>query len=114
MKALIISISFLFVSIGSFSQTGYKKVYKYDKHRKDWALVKTITGTYGFIDTSNKIVVQPIYSKIGKFNQEFGQYALVKSIADTYGLIDNEGKEVIPVIYSLAELKEKFKSLSNS
>lgn len=112
MKALIISVSFLLVTTGSFSQIGYKKVYKYDENRKDWALVKTISGTYGFIDSSNKVVVQPIYSKIGKFNQEFGPYALVKSIANTYGLIDNDGKEIIPVIYSLPELKEKYKTLS--
>ena len=70
------------------------------KNTKDWALVKTITGTYGFIDTSGKIVVEPIYAKIEKFKINSGEYALVKSIAGTYGLIDKDGKEIVKTIYA--------------
>lgn len=82
-----------------FAQSGFKKVYAYDQYNKDWALVKTIGNTYGFIDRNGTIVVQPIYAKIEKFGKDAGEYALVKTIAGTYGFIDRNGKETIPPHY---------------
>lgn len=97
MKKILLSSLFLFLSIKTFSQ--YQKVYRFDDYQKNWALVKTKSGTFGFIDKNKKAVVAPIYSKIEKFGIIHPDFALVKSIADTYGLINREGKEVTPAIY---------------
>ncbi|WP_300672356.1 WG repeat-containing protein [Soonwooa sp.] len=86
----------------------YKKVYSYDKEQAGWAKVKTIGGTFGFIDKNKKVVVQPVYAKIGKFNEYKQGWALVKNISDGYGFIDNTGKEVVPATYTLEELKTKY------
>ncbi|WBV60557.1 hypothetical protein PFY12_00210 [Chryseobacterium camelliae] len=53
MRNLII-IAFVFFSPLSFAQ--YQKIYKYDEYNKDWALVKTSSGTFGFIDRTGKEV----------------------------------------------------------
>lgn len=109
LKQLLIGV-LLFSSV-SYGQTGYKKVYKSGEYRQDWSLVKTITGTYGFIDKSGKEVVHPIYAKIWKFGEYHENIALVKSIAGTYGFIDKTGKEVVQAIYSLEEIKQRFSTL---
>ena len=57
----------LFLTINCFAQNStshYKKVYQFDTQHQDWALVKTVANTYGFIDKSGKEVVQAIFSKI--------------------------------------------------
>ena len=100
MKNKLMILMLILITNLSYSQNGYKRVYDYDEYRKDWALVKTITGTYGFIDKSGKIVVQPIYDKIEKFKINSGEFALVKSISSTYGLINKDGKEVVKTIYA--------------
>jgi len=110
MRAILI-VLFLIASSFSFAQEGYKKVYEFGDYHKDWALVKTVSGTYGFIDKDKKVVVQPIYVKIEKFGKHQEGLALVKSIADSYGFIDQNGKEVIPAIYTLGEVKNNFKGL---
>lgn len=94
------SILLLFVFFSHFTFAQYEKVYKYDDYHKDWALVKTSSGTFGFIDKQKKLIVQPIYSKIEKFGILDDNFALVKSISDGYGLIDQSGKERVPAIYS--------------
>lgn len=104
-------IGFLLFSSVSYGQTGYKKVYKPGEYQQNWSLVKSITGTYGFIDQSGKEVVHPIYTKIRKFGEYHENIALVKSIANTYGFIDKTGKEVVPAIYSLEEIKQRFSTL---
>lgn len=108
-----ITLLFLFLMIGSlsFAQNGYKKQYAYDQYNKDWALVKTNSGTYGFLDRSGKAVVTPIYTKIEKFGKYNENVALVKSISDTYGFIDRKGKEVVPAIYELKDIKENFEAI---
>jgi hypothetical protein len=99
MKKKFLTSTFVVLSSLCFAQNEYKKVSKYDEFNKDWALVKTIADTYGFINRNGEIVVQPIYAKIEKFTENTGKYALVKSVADSYGFIDRNGKEVIPAIY---------------
>jgi DUF438 domain-containing protein len=99
MKEKIITLFIISISSFCFSQNEYKKIYKYDEYKKDWALVKTISGTYGFIDRNKKTVVQPIYEKIEKFSEGIGKYALVKSVSGSYGYINRNGREVIPAIY---------------
>ncbi|WP_296146528.1 WG repeat-containing protein [uncultured Flavobacterium sp.] len=111
MKSKVLLFLFLIVSSLSFAQSGYKKVYEFGDYHKDWAMVKTISGTYGFIDKNKNIVVQPIYTKIEKFGKHQEGLAMVKSIADSYGFIDQNGKEVIPAIYTLDEVKNNFKGL---
>ncbi|MCU0389940.1 MAG: hypothetical protein MUE81_02375 [Thermoflexibacter sp.] len=85
MKKQLIILFLLISSFGSAqkSTSHYKKVYNYDEYKKDWALVKTITNTYGFIDRKGNEVVQAIYSKIFEFEiQKDGKkYAMFKNIA---------------------------------
>ena len=96
---LVLAVMFsAFCSI-SFSQTGYKKVFKYDDYRADWALVKTNSGTYGFIDRDGNSVVPPVYTKIEKFEFHDNELALVKNVSGAYGFIDRNGEVVVPVIY---------------
>lgn len=109
LKQLLIGV-LLFSSV-SYGQTGYKKVYKSGEYQPNWSLVKTIAGTYGFIDESGKEVVHPIYAKIWKFGEYHENIALVKSITDTYGFIDKTGKEVVQPIYTLEEIKQRFSTL---
>jgi hypothetical protein len=114
MKKKIFTFFVITISFFCFSQNGYKKIYKYDEYNKDWALVKTISGTYGFIDRNGKNVVQPIYNKIEKFDYESGKYALVKTVSGTYGFIDRNGREVLPPLYwNLHDAKEELKKLNN-
>jgi len=103
---LLVSVAF-YVS----AQNGYQKKYPYDDYNKGWALVKTVSGTYGFVDKSGKAVVPPIYSKIEKFGKYDQDLALVKSISDSYGFIDRQGKVVIPAIYELKEIETNFGSI---
>lgn len=110
----ILTLIFIGISTLCFAQNMYKKVYKYDVYNKDWALVKDITGSCGFIDRDGKEVVQTIYAKIGKFTENFGKYALVKDVAGCYGLIDQNGKDVIPCIYrNKHEVTEQLKTLKD-
>jgi stage V sporulation protein SpoVS len=76
-------------------------VYQFNAQHQDWALVKTVANTYGFIDTSGKEVVQAIYSKIYDFEiQKDGKkYAMIKNVADAFGYIDENGKEIVEAIY---------------
>lgn len=93
-------ILLLFLTFNSFAQKStshYKKVYDYDEYHKDWALVKTIAGTYGFINREGNEIVPAIYSKIYKFNEK--KVAMVKNVANAYGFIDENGKEVVKAIY---------------
>ena len=112
MNRIIITLVFFAISTFSLAQSEYKKTGKYDEYNKDWALVKTIAGTYGFINRNNEIVVQPMYEKIEKFSENSGKYALVKSVAGSFGYIDRNGKEVIPTIYwTKHEATEQLKTL---
>lgn len=112
MKKGFISAMFVFVSSLILAQSEYKKVGKFDVYNKDWALVKTVAGTYGFVNRNYEIIVQPIYDKIEKFTENSGKYALVKNIAGNYGYIDRNGKEVIPTIYKTKqEASEQLKIL---
>jgi WG containing repeat len=112
MKKSFFTLAFVVVSTLCFAQNGYEKVSKYDEYNKDWALVKTISGTYGFINRNGETVVQPIYDKIEKFTENSGKYALVKSVAGSYGFIDRNGKEVVPTIYwNKREALEQLKTL---
>lgn len=111
MRSKILLLLFMAMSFSALAQTGYKKVYKLNEYNKDWSLVKTVSGTYGFIDKGGKVIVQPIYSKIEKFGKYDENLALVKSIADTYGFIDKNGKEIIPAIYKLDDIKNDFKGI---
>ncbi|WP_298303911.1 WG repeat-containing protein [Flavobacterium sp.] len=99
-----IFILLFFLTFNSFSQvvnSNYKKVYEFDVYRKDWALVKTVANTFGFINKENKEIVPAIYSKIYSFEKKGNnsEYALVKNVAGTYGFINENGKEVIKAIY---------------
>ena len=112
MKKRFFILAFVVISTLCFAQNGYKKVRRYDEYNKDWAQVKTISGTYGFINLKGETVVQPIYDKIEKFSENSGKYALVKSVADSFGYIDRKGKEVIPTIYwTKHEATEQLKTL---
>ena len=112
MKKRFFTLAFVVISTLCFAQNGYKKVSKYDEYNKDWALVKTISGTYGFINRKGETVVQPIYDKIEKFTESSGKYALVKSVAGSYGFIDRNGKEIIPTIYwNKHDVNEQLKTL---
>ena len=112
MKKIIITLVFVLITTISFAQSKYKKTGKYDEYNKDWALIKTISGTYGFINRNNETVVQPIYEKIEKFSENSGKYALVKSVSGSFGYIDRKGKEVIPTIYwTKHEATEQLKTL---
>ncbi len=96
---LVLAVMFsAFCSI-SFSQNGYKKVFKYDDYRADWALVKTNSGTYGFIDRDGNSVVPPVYTKIEKFEFYDNELALVKNVSGAYGFLNRDGVEVIKAIY---------------
>ncbi len=100
MRKSFISLVFIFAFSLAFAQkNGYAKIYNYGEFNKDWALVKTIANTYGFIGINGETVVQPIYDKIEKFQEKSCKYALVKTIAGTYGFINQNGKEEIPAIY---------------
>ncbi len=114
MKTKLITMMFLAVSSISFAQNNFKKVYKYDDYNKDWALVKNISNTYGFIDRNGIVVVEPIYTKIEKFNENFGKYAMVKTVSGTYGFIDRNGKLAIKTLYwNKHDATEQLKKLKN-
>lgn len=111
MKRLILLFSFLIFSSIAFAQNSYQKTYAYNQYNKDWALVKTVSGTYGFIDRKGKAVVPAIYAKIDKFGKYNADLAMVKSISDTYGFIDRNGKVVIPAIYELKTIELDFDAI---
>ncbi len=83
--------------IAQNSTSHYKKVYPFDIYHKDWALVKTVADTYGFINKNGKEVVPTIYSKIYEFEiQKDGiKYALIRNVAGAFGFIDENGKEIV-------------------
>lgn len=105
MRSKILLFLFMAMSFSAFAQkqNGYKKVYKLNEYNKDWALVKTVSGTYGFVDKNGKVIVQPIYSKIEKFGEYNKDWALIKSISDAYGFIDKTGKVIVDPIYAKIE-----------
>ena len=105
MKKALFVLMFTSLSVSSFAQ--YKKVYAYGDYQKNWALVKTSSGTYGFIDQNKKQIVTPIYSKIEKFGNVHPDFAVVKAITDTYGLIDKNGKKLY------RQFIKKLESLTN-
>lgn len=97
-----VCLLFVLISLSGYAQKRYKKVYPYGKYQPNWAMVKTIAGTYGFIDREGNEVVPAIYAKIRKFN-EGSNFMLVKSITDTHGLINAEGRLIVPAIYEKIE-----------
>lgn len=99
MKKLFLTALLITCSSVIFAQNGYKKVYKYNDYNTNWALVKTISNTYGFIDREGNTVVQPVYAKIEHFDYENGSLALVQNISGAYGFMDREGNEVIKAMY---------------
>jgi hypothetical protein len=112
MKVKLLIILLTLISSVGYSQEIYKKVYKDGQYHKDWRMVKSIQGWYGFIDKNDKVVVSPIYEKIEKINHQSGDYFKVKSIQGWYGIIDMNGKTVIPPNYEKIEIlvdKEVFK-----
>lgn len=112
MKKIFFTLVCIALSTICYAQNGYKKVSKLGVYNKDWALVKTINGTYGFINSNDETVVQPIYGKIEKFSKNDGEFALVKSVAGSFGFIDRKGNEVIPTIYwTKNEANEQLKLL---
>jgi ribosomal protein S24E len=114
MKKSFLTLIFLVITTFCFSQIQLKKIYKYDEYNKDWALIKSISDTYGFIDKNGKTVVQPIYDKIEKFGKYSNEYALVKNISGAFGFIDRNGKEVISAIYwKKQDAIEQLKILKN-
>lgn len=103
MKKSVFMLLF-FLAFTSYSQevnSQYKRVYEFDVYHKDWALVKTVANTFGFINKENKEIVPAIYSKIYPFDKKENKraYALVKNVAGAFGFIDENGKEVIKTIY---------------
>lgn len=117
MKKCILSF-LLLVTISGFSQdkSHYKKVYDYNQCHQDWALVKTIANTYGFINREGKEVVPAIYSKIYDFEVKKKQqeFAMVKNVAGAYGFIDKNGKEIVQAIYfKKEEAVQKLNTLLN-
>lgn len=113
MKKLVFILLLVF-TITSFAQkstTHYAKVYDYDVYHKDWALVKTIAKTYGFINRDGKEVVPALYGKIYKFGEYVEKLALVKTVADSYGFIDEQGIEVLKAInFTKEEAIQKLKT----
>ena len=102
-KTLLFLLLLTAISVSAQNPSHYKKVYDYDVYHKDWALAKSIAGTYGFIDRNGKEIVPAIYNKIYKFKENNEKFAMVKSIANSYGFIDDKGKEVIKAIYFTKE-----------
>ncbi|NJL15298.1 MAG: WG repeat-containing protein [Microscillaceae bacterium] len=84
--------------------TIYVKLGTFGKYHPKLALVKSITGTYGFLNTEGKEVVNPVYAKIGAFGKFHPDLALVMDITNKYGFIDQQGKEVIPCRHTRSEL----------
>ncbi len=99
----ILLLIFTFTSYAQKSTTHYAKVYDYDVYHKDWALVKTIAKTYGFINREGKEIVPAVYAKIYTFGEYAEKLALVKTVADSYGFIDEQGMEVMKAIYFTKE-----------
>ncbi|WP_321515995.1 hypothetical protein [Marinifilum fragile] len=60
MKKLLNFILLVLSSITVYSQVDYRKVYEYGEYQENWAKVKSITGTYGFVDKSGNEIVEPI------------------------------------------------------
>ncbi|HBS53380.1 MAG TPA: hypothetical protein DD806_05225 [Flavobacterium sp.] len=94
----------LFLTLNGLAQSStshYKKVYQFEVHHQDWAKVKTVADTYGFIDKTGKEIVQAIYTKIYDFEiQKDGKkYAMIKNVAGAFGYIDENGKEIVEGIY---------------
>ena len=74
-------------------------------------MVKTVSGTFGFIDRSGKIVVPAIYKKVGRFGEVYKGLSRVANVGDKYGFIDSSGKEVVPAIYSKDDIKNYFHNI---
>lgn len=110
MKSKLLVIVLLLITTLGYSQKNYRRIYNSNKNHNDWKLIKSIVGTYGFIDNAGKVVVPPIYKRIGKFGRVGENYSLVKSITGMFGLIDYNGKEVIPCNY---EKIQKFGEIEN-
>jgi len=100
-KAFWIAFFLITVTASGSAQSikKYDTVYSYGVFHKDWALVKSIAGFYGFIDKNEKEIIPAIYDKIYKLKENNGKYAMIRSVADTYGFIDQNGKLVVEAIY---------------
>ena len=98
-KKVLLLLAFMFVCQIGFAQKKYSKIYELGEYHKEWAMVKTVAGTYGFIDANGKVVVNPVYEKIYKFDVIRKNWAMVKSVSGTYGFIDAEGNEVVRPVY---------------
>lgn len=95
----------------SFSQVKLSKREDLSRINKNWRLTKTISGTYGIIDKSGNIIVQPVYSKINKFGEYSNDLAMVKNISGSYGFINLSRTEAIPARYELKYIQNNFSSL---
>ncbi|MFZ4927505.1 WG repeat-containing protein [Chryseobacterium sp. Mn2064] len=111
MKAKLITLLCFFLFTFSFSQVKLSKRNDISKINKDWRLTKTISGTYGIMDTGGKIIVQPVYSKINTFGEYSEDLAMVKNISGSYGFINRSGTEIISPQYELSYIKNNFSSL---
>jgi len=78
---------------------------------KGWKLVKTNAATYGIMDASGKLIVQPVYTSIQRFDVFAKNVALVKNVSDGYGFIDTTGREVVPAQFELPYIKSHFSVL---
>lgn len=93
----ILTVLLLLAGYAAYGQ--HQRTYPLNEYNQGWALVKTISGTYGFVDAENNFVVQPLYKKIEKFGAFRPDWARVKAVTGTYGFIDRTGREVVPAIY---------------
>jgi len=101
----------IMISCLTFSQVKLSKREDLSRINKNWRLTKTISGTYGIIDKSGNIIVQPVYSKINKFGEYSNDLAMVKNISGSYGFINLSGTEAIPARYELKYIQNNFSSL---
>ena len=115
-------VTFIFIMFFTFtvfaqkSTAHYKKVYNFDEYHQDWALVKTIAGTFGFINRDGKEIVPAIYDKIYEFEIQINgkKYAMIKNVANAYGFIDDTGKEIVQGIHwKKEEALQKLNNLIN-
>lgn len=108
--ALLVSGIFL-TFLPLYGQKEYARIYRYDTYQQDWAKVKSICGTFGFIDRSGKIIVEPVYKSIAAFGEHHPELAVVQSVSGFYGCIDKTGREIIPTIYERRFLITNIRSL---
>lgn len=106
-------LTLLFVTACLTASAQVKKIKRDDllEINKDWLLIKTNSNTYGIMDQSGKVIVQPVYSKIDKFGEYNKNLALVKNVAGGYGFINESGREIIPAHHERKAIKADFSAL---